>query len=135
VVWQPSPRKLALQDFYRPAGLRPKIKVTKEVTCRPNDKVEKQIVKVFGSDCKMALAVSQAENGTRECARVSQPNSNGSHDTGVFQINDIHLKKGYTRKDFQNCFTNIKVAKAIFDQQGWGPWSVYKNGSYKKYLR
>lgn len=91
------------------------------------------IVNVFGDDCKMALAVSQAENGTRQCDRVSKPNSNGSRDYGVFQINSVHMRKGYTEADLKDCLTNIKLAKEIYDNQNWGPWTVYKSGAYKKY--
>ena len=82
----------------------------------------------------MALAVSQAENGTRKCDRQGGKNSNGTYDWGVFQINEVHLKKGYSHDDLKDCLTNIKIAKAIYDRQGWEPWSVYKNQSYKKFL-
>lgn len=82
----------------------------------------------------MALAISQAENGTRSCNRESKPNSNGTKDHGVFQINEVHLKKGYTINDLHNCLTNIRIAKEIYDRQGWNPWTVYKTGVYKKYL-
>jgi hypothetical protein len=96
--------------------------------------VEKQICKIFGKDCKMALAISQAENGSRKCDRVSKPNKNGSLDIGVFQINyNAHQNKG-TLKDLMDCTTNIKIAKQIFDASGWNAWSVYKSGLYKKYL-
>lgn len=83
----------------------------------------------------MALAISQAENGTRQCDRVSKPNSNGTRDFGIFQLNEIHLKKGYTERDFKDCLTNIKIAKAMFDRQGWTPWSTLHNGAYKRFLR
>lgn len=83
----------------------------------------------------MALAISQAENGTRQCDRVSPANKNGTHDTGVFQINDVHLKKGYTREQFKDCDINIQIAYDIFKASGWHAWSTYKNKSYIKFLR
>lgn len=89
--------------------------------------VEAQICRVFGKDCRMALAVSQAENGTRKCDRVSS-----TGDVGVFQINyAAHWKKGF---NLFTCYENIQVAKQIYDRQGWSPWTVYKTGAYKKYL-
>lgn len=91
------------------------------------------IINEFGEDCKMALAISQAENGTRQCDRVSKPNTNGTVDTGVFQINDVHLKKGYTREQFKDCLTNIKIAKQIYLASGWNAWSTYKSGAYRKF--
>lgn len=95
--------------------------------------MEGQIRRVFGEHAEMALAISWAENGSRKCDRVSKPNSNGTFDYGVFQLNSIHLKKGYTEAQFKDCLTNILVAKQIFDRQGWEPWVAYKNGSYKRY--
>jgi hypothetical protein len=82
----------------------------------------------------MAIAISQAENGTRACDRKGAKNSNGTHDWGVFQINEVHLKKGYSLADFKDCLTNIRIAHEIFKRQGWSPWSVYKNGSFKRFL-
>lgn len=82
----------------------------------------------------MALAISQAENGSRLCNRVSKPNRDGSIDIGIFQVNNkAHAKKA-TENQLKDCITNIKVAKQIFDASGWSPWSVYKSGLYKKYL-
>lgn len=78
----------------------------------------------------MALAISQAENGTHQCDRVSKPNSNGTVDTGVFQINSIHSKKG----NLKDCKDNIRVAYEIFKASNWNAWSVYKNKKYIKFL-
>lgn len=91
--------------------------------------MEKLIIQQFGKDCKMALAISQAENGTRQCDRVSKPNSNGTVDTGVFQINSIHASKG----KLKDCKDNIRVAYSIFKASKWNAWSVYKNKSYLKF--
>lgn len=77
----------------------------------------------------MALAISQAENGTRRCDRTHQ-NNDGSFDTGIFQINSVHAKKGNLR----DCTDNIKVAYQIYKASGWNPWVVYQTGAYKKYL-
>lgn len=115
-----------LCSYLRPA----KINQLKEELCPANDKVEREIVRVFGKDCKMALAISQAENGIRQCDRVSARNSNGTYDYGVFQINSIHSHLG----DLTDCKDNIRVAKIIFDSSGWSAWSVYKNQSYKNFL-
>ena len=77
----------------------------------------------------MALAISQAENGRRDCTRTHK-NNNGSVDVGIFQLNSVHEAKG-NRFD---CTENIKIAKQIFDRQGWSPWVVYQTGAYKKFL-
>lgn len=81
----------------------------------------------------MALAVSRAENGTRQCDRFGI-NTNKTIDVGVFQINTVHLKKGYTLQDLADCKKNIDIAYDIFKAQGWTPWVAHNNGSYKKFL-
>jgi hypothetical protein len=96
--------------------------------------VEQFICETWGKDCKTALAVSRAENGTRKCDRQGALNKNGTHDWGVFQINEIHLKKGYTLKDFTDCKKNIQIAHSIYKGSGWGAWSVYNNKKYLQHL-
>jgi hypothetical protein len=95
---------------------------------------EEYICYVFGKDCKMALAVSQAENGTRQCDRFGV-NTDKSIDFGVFQINTIHLKKGWTIAQLIDCHKNIDFAYEIYTAQSWQPWVAYQNGSYKQFLK
>lgn len=90
--------------------------------------VEAQIRRIFGSDAKMALAISQAENGTRQCDREGK-----TKDHGIFQINQVHLNR-WTIEQLKDCTENIKIAHLLFHEQGWTPWVAYTNGSYKKYL-
>lgn len=92
--------------------------------------VEVQIRRIFGKDAKMALAISQAENGTRKCDRESKPNKNGTIDIGIFQINEIHSSKG----NLYGCTDNILVALQIYKASGWSAWTVYKSGAYLRYL-
>lgn len=90
--------------------------------------VENQIIRIFGEvDAPFALAISQAENGTRKCDRVGV-----SGDIGVFQIApQYHAWRG----DLTDCTENIRIAKEIFDEQGWWPWRVYQTGVYRRFLR
>lgn len=84
----------------------------------------------------MALAISQAENGTRKCSRDNAGlNRDGSVDYGIFMINGYWHRHQATPAQLKDCLINIKVAKAIYDKQGWTPWVVYNTGSYKKFLR
>jgi len=91
--------------------------------------IERMICDKFGDDCLLALAVSHAENGTRQCDRFNQ-NTNGTRDWGIFQINEVHLKKGYTIADLTDCQKNIDIAFEIYRVQGFDPWVVYQKGSY-----
>ena len=97
--------------------------------------VEGQIRRIFGKDAQIALAVSQAENGSRACDRVSRPNRDGSVDIGVFQVNSNAHKAKATPDELKDCLTNIKVAKQIYDKSGWFPWVVYRTKSYLSYLK
>ncbi len=91
--------------------------------------------KYFPSDqVGNAMAVARCESG--HANRVSNPNSNGSRDFGVFQINDggtlqAALRKvgvstsGITeaRTKALNTELNVRMARAIWDSRGWQPWT------------
>jgi hypothetical protein len=81
----------------------------------------------------MALAVATAENGTHACDRINI-NSNNSLDVGYYQINTVHLKKGWKLTDLMDCKKNIDYAYEIYKVQGWNPWVTYSKGTYKQYL-
>lgn len=95
--------------------------------------VEAQINRIFGKDARVATAVFKAESGLR-CNAINRANSNGSVDYGVAQINSIHMKKGYTEANLLDCETNLRVALAIFNRQGFEPWAAYSSGKFKQYL-
>lgn len=95
--------------------------------------IEQKICHVFGKkDCALALAVSHAENGTRACDRMNV-NTNKTIDVGIFQINSVHMKKGYTLADLIDCDKNIEIAYEIYKAQGFNPWVAYTNKSYLKF--
>lgn len=127
--------QLQLQNFIlitpRTQALHPLIK---HAEAKAPDTTEGYICYVFGKDCPMALAISQAENGTRQCDRFGI-NTNNTIDVGIFQINSVHITKDWTLKDLTDCHKNIDYAKQIFDQSGWIAWSTYNNGSYKQFLQ
>jgi hypothetical protein len=80
-----------------------------------------------------AMAVSRCESG--HANRVSAPNTNGTRDLGVFQINDggtlqATLRQAgvdysgiaQARKKALNTELNVRLARAIWDTRGWQPW-------------
>lgn len=83
-------------------------------------------------DCKTALAVAKAESEQR--CDAQNINTDRSIDVGYFQINSVHLRKGWKVGELLDCKTNIDRAFEIYQAQGWQPWSAYKNGSFKKHL-
>lgn len=77
------------------------------------------------------VAIARAESGYRVDA-VGGPNSNGSYDYGLFQINSVH---GYdTRKLTSDATYNTQAAKKIYDGQGLRAWTVYSTGAYQQYM-
>lgn len=95
-----------------------------------------------------AMAVSRCESGHGN--RVSKPNTNGSRDFGVFQINDggtlqaslRAIGVGFSditdaRKKALDPAINVRLARAIWDSRGWQPWTCAAklkivSGLYKK---
>jgi hypothetical protein len=80
-------------------------------------------------NCATAIAVAQAESGLR-CNAISKPNTNGTIDRGLFQLNSAYHPL------LLDCLDNIKYAYGIY--QAWGgfhAWSAYNNKSYVKYIR
>lgn len=85
-----------------------------------------------GAETETALAIAIAESGLNPKARGG-PNSNGTYDWGLFQINDVHKP---TNAEKTEAVANAKRAKRIFDAAGgkWTPWSTYNSGAYKTHL-
>ena len=90
--------------------------------------------KKFGSSCRVALAVQRAENPRGEC-EIYHYNSDGTLDWGYFQINTIHLKRpGVNLRGLLDCKANIDVAYQLYTEQGFKPWTAYRDGAYRKFL-
>lgn len=73
-------------------------------------------------------AIAMAESGGRSDA-VGH-NSNGSTDTGLWQINSVHNVSGMT-----DPIANAKEAVKIYKSQGLKAWTTYTSGAYKKFLK
>lgn len=80
-----------------------------------------------------AVAVALAESAGKTDA--TNRNTNGSTDSGLFQINSIHaaiLRTG----NVMNPIDNAKMALRIWSDAGrkWTPWSAYNNGRFRMFL-
>lgn len=116
------------------SAIKPVIHEAKAAPEAPKPSIETYICQKFGDACKMALAISQAENGTRQCDRVNI-NKDKSLDIGIFQINTVHLKKGWKLPELTDCYTNVDKAYEIYKAQGWTPWVTYQTQAYKRFLQ
>lgn len=75
------------------------------------------------NDIKTAVAIAYAESKFDTSAQGT--NNNGTHDWGLFQINDVH--KPTTAEKIQP-LANTKKAFSVYKQQGWGAWATYNRG-------
>ena len=76
------------------------------------------IYQYFPEDYEKALAIAKCESSLNPKA-YNDKNSNGSWDAGLFQINSVH---GYTVNHLMDLENNVKIARKIYDRQGWKPW-------------
>ena len=84
----------------------------------PITDIEKEIYMVFGEDWEKALRIFECESGLNPKA-INTSNKNGTFDAGLPQINSVH---GIDKKWLFNYKIAIRVAKQMFDKQGWSPW-------------
>lgn len=85
---------------------------------------------------QIAYAVMMAESRGDSQALNNNP-STADYSVGLFQINlygalaDDRPSEEWLRIPANN----ITYAHTMWQQSGWYPWSVYKNGSYLQYLK
>lgn len=88
----------------------------------PSGSVEEAIAMYFGDVYQQAWNVSGCESG-HDPSAVSP----GGGNWGLFQINVVHKRRvanmGYSWDQILDPFVNAAVARAIYDEQGWGPWT------------
>lgn len=89
----------------------------------------------FGPACRTALAVQRAENPRGDC-EIYHYNSDGTLDWGYFQINTVHLKRaGVNLRGLLDCRANIDFAYQLYTERGFAPWTTFKSGAYRQFLR
>ena len=95
---------------------------------------------IFGKNWRVAVAVAKAEcwGLHQECRLVTER----EHSVSIWQINiKAHAAKipGKTLEEKELWLVSdhrhaTLIAKLIFDESGFWPWTAYKTGAYKKYL-
>ena len=103
------------EHFVTPAPSNPTIIIEQEVPTYKILSIEDEICAVFGDACAEAIAVARCESGLDPNA--ANPDSSAR---GLFQIMaSVH---GVRAKWLFNPSVNIRVAKQLYDEQGWNPW-------------
>jgi len=80
--------------------------------------VEEKIEAMFPEDPETAVEIANCESTLNPNA-VNHKNRNGSVDVGLMMINSIH---GYSKEYLLDVDNNLKVARKLYDRQGWKPW-------------
>jgi cell wall-associated NlpC family hydrolase len=82
------------------------------------------------------IAIAQAESGLNPNAQ-NNSNSNGSSDSGLFQINTIHKGNSWYPTNLMDPLQSAQAAFAIWSGAGgtYRDWSVYNSGKYKEFLQ
>ena len=79
-------------------------------------------------DCKTALAVAYAESGLNIEAESH------TNDHGIFQINAYWQRNRIEGRNLYDVQENIDIAYEIYEEQGFVPWTTFKQNKYKKYM-
>jgi hypothetical protein len=107
---KPAPKKTVVQAKM----------VKKPVSAEEQEVIKKKICDVWGDKCKEALIIAKHESG------FNPYSVSGTGDHGVFQLNCRWQGRrvGGDCTKFHDIDTNIRVAKQIYDEQNWRPWST-----------
>ncbi len=117
---KPVVRKVAYKKSRTSTYTKPVIR--KPVTVAAPADIKKRICEVFGSQCNNALIIAKYESSFRTGV-ISR-----TGDYGLFQINcrwQGH-RVGGNCSALLDLETNLRVAKQIFNEQGWNPWYTKK---------
>lgn len=86
-----------------------------------------------GDNLTIATAVALAESGGVSNG-TPHVNDNGTHDTGLWQINSAHTD--YTTAGMMIPFANGQAAYAISGNgTDFTPWTRYRNGDYQQFMK
>lgn len=103
------------------------------------DQIISEIKDVFGSEWRIALAIAKAESGLDKNAigdkhlRYWKGGEMFGDSVGVFQIRRFPNRP--SKSELLNFKTNIAYAKKLYDEQGFSPWSVFKDKTYLLYYK
>jgi|SRR3954468_9647379 hypothetical protein len=88
-----------------------------------------------GANIAIAVAVALAESGG-DTAIISKPNTNGTRDLGLWQINSGAHSDLLARYQWSDPKQNATMAYTIWRQAGnrWTPWTTFNTGSYAKFM-
>jgi hypothetical protein len=101
--------------------------------------IEKKVCKLWGDECKIAIAVMKAESQgdpTRIGDKHLTFEQNGriyGASYGLFQLRDLP-GRFENPNEMLDEDKNIQYAYKMYQKSNWQPWSAWKNKTYLRYL-
>jgi hypothetical protein len=91
------------------------------VYAAPAGSIEDLICQYFGDQCQKALSVAWCES------RYNPGTVGAAGERGIMQIHPVHIQYlgnyGLTWDDMFDPAANLTYARALYNSQGWGPWT------------
>lgn len=85
------------------------------------------IAVTFPEDAARAVAIAHCESGGFDPAVVYGPRTGSAGERGVLQIHPVHRDRirrmGLTWDAMFEPAANLRVARALYDESGWQPWT------------
>lgn len=109
----------------------------------PCELMRAEVRKYTDWDQNIMQAIAQAENRTCDPLRHNESvgethrrSSDGSvicvGSYGVLQVGCLHYQPTESRDDLA---TNVRIAHKVWQSSGYTAWTMYKNGTYKGFLK
>ncbi|MFZ2523629.1 MAG: hypothetical protein WAW92_04560 [Minisyncoccia bacterium] len=100
------------------------------------DQIKRYIVKTFHEQPQIALAVFTAESHLNTCTEGDKNNRKAPEGSwGIAQINKSVHKELIGDRDLCNWKDNIDIAREIWEESGWKPWSAYNSDVFRRYIK
>lgn len=126
--------------LYANAYIEPEVMVVEQVVEMPapyvtkidwnEERIIQEIEDTFPEDKETAVAIAKCESGSCVSFRPDAVNPEEHHGCrgsyGLMQIACIHYEGNYD--DLKDVSANLRLARQIYEREGWRPWGVCHDG-------
>lgn len=96
------------------------------------ERIEEEIRNTFPEAPNTAVAIAKAESGLNPKAYNPEAHRGCNGSIGIMQIACVHNR--HDLDELHDIQYNLKVARRIYEAEGWKPWGAYTDGRWKQYL-
>lgn len=89
-------------------------------------------MRTFPEDPETAVAIAKAESNLIPWAYNPEAHRGCAGSIGVMQIACVHYDGD--PRDLHDVALNLRIARSIYEEQGWKPWGAYTDRNYLRYL-